>query len=117
MKYIIRAAEETEKSQGDCISREALKKHKVYSEERREYIVPVYNIDNAPTVEPKRPQGEWIPCTKTGMPLTEFGRMTGEKWYGFKCSNPKCNYIYKGNALTESPFCQKCGADMKGGKE
>ena len=33
------------------ISREALKKHKVYSLERHEYVVPVYNIDNAPTVE------------------------------------------------------------------
>lgn len=81
MKYIIRAAEETEKSQGDCISREALKKHKVYSEERREYIVPVYNIDNAPTVEQnwkfyfehgykqaerdlKRTQDRWIPVSE-----------------------------------------------------
>lgn len=68
-------------------------------------------IDNAPTVS-ERPKGEWIECTKSGMPLTEYGRMTGEKWYGFKCS--RCNFIYKGNALIESPFCQKCGADMKG---
>lgn len=35
---------------GDCISREALKEHKVYSEERHEYVVPVYNIDNAQAV-------------------------------------------------------------------
>ena len=35
----------------DLISREALKKHKVYSKERHEYVVPVYNIDNAPSVE------------------------------------------------------------------
>ena len=34
----------------DLISREALKKHKVYSEERHEYVVPVYNIDNGPTI-------------------------------------------------------------------
>ncbi len=59
-----------------------------------------------------RPQGKWIECTKSGMPLTEYGRMTGEKWYGFKCS--QCNFIYKGNALVECPFCQKCGADMRG---
>ncbi len=89
-------------------------------------------IDNAPTVAvdnysmgyqdgvrkvlSERPQGEWIECTKSGMPLTEYGRMTGEKWYGFKCS--QCNFIYKGNALIESPFCQKCGANMwKGGVE
>lgn len=56
-------------------------------------------------------KGEWVECTKSGMPLTEYGRMTGEKWYGFKCS--RCNYIYKGNALVESPFCQKCGANME----
>ena len=63
----------------------------------------------------ERLQGKWIECTKSGMPLTEYGRMTGEKWYGFKCS--QCKFIYKGNALVESPFCQKCGADMRGDKE
>ena len=62
--------------------------------------------------ELERPQGEWVECTKSGMPLTEYGRMTGEKWYGFKCS--QCNFIYKGNALIESPFCPNCGADMRG---
>lgn len=63
-----------------------------------------------PTIEPKR--GEWIPCTKGGLPLTELSRREGQKWYGYKCS--KCNFIYKGNALTESPFCQNCGTNMKG---
>lgn len=58
-----------------------------------------------------RPQGEWIPCTKGGLPLTELGRRERQKWYGYKCS--KCNFIYKGNALTESPFCQNCGARME----
>jgi hypothetical protein len=62
-----------------------------------------------------RQQGEWIECTKSGMPLTGYGRMMGEKWYGFKCS--RCKFIYKGNALVESPFCQKCGADMRGKEE
>ena len=54
--------------------------------------------------------GRWVPCTKTGMPLTEYGRHQGEKWFGYKCS--ECNMIYKGNALTESPYCQHCGAKM-----
>lgn len=62
-----------------------------------------------------RPKSEWIECTKSGMPLTEYGRMTGEKWYGFKCS--QCNFIYKGNALIDSPFCQKCGADTRKGED
>ena len=59
-----------------------------------------------------RPQGEWTPCTKKGLPLTELGRRERQVWYGYKCS--KCNFIYKGNALTESPFCQNCGRRMKG---
>lgn len=54
--------------------------------------------------------GRWILCTKTGMPLTEYGRCQGEKWFGYKCS--ECNAIYKGNALMESPYCQRCGAKM-----
>ena len=59
----------------------------------------------------EQPTGKWIECTKSGMPLTEYGRIMGEKWYGFKCS--RCNYIYKGNALVESPYCQECGARME----
>lgn len=62
--------------------------------------------------EADRKEGEWIPCTKEGLPLTELGRKEKQKWYGYKCS--KCNFIYKGNALTESPFCQNCGKKMKG---
>ena len=42
---------ESKRPQGDLISREALKEHKVYSEERHEYVVPVYNIDNAQAVD------------------------------------------------------------------
>jgi hypothetical protein len=119
----------------DLISREALKKELHNFFDGKVINEPTYilrdvfcHIDNAPT-EPlpdfkegykqaiidgktnySRPQGEWIECTKSGMPLTEYGRMTGEKWYGFKCS--QCNFIYKGNALIESPYCQKCGAKM-----
>ena len=44
------------------IDADALKKTKVYSEERREYIVAVFNIDNAPTVE-ERPHGECKTCS------------------------------------------------------
>ena len=56
--------------------------------------------------------GRWIPCTKNGLPLSEMAYRDGQKWYGYKCSN--CNFIYKGNALTESPYCKKCGARMEG---
>ena len=61
-------------------------------------------------IKPK--QGEWIPCSKEGLALTELMRREGRKWYGYKCSN--CNFIYKGNALLEFNFCPNCGCAMKG---
>ena len=72
-------------------------------------------LSKAPKPKVEQPQGKWIECTKSGMPLTEYGRMTGEKWYGFKCS--QCNFIYKGNALIESPFFLYFGATMIGTPE
>ena len=60
----------------------------------------------------ERKRGEWIPCTKQGLALSEMMRIEGKKWYGYKCS--QCNFIYKGCALTQSPYCQRCGADMRG---
>lgn len=70
----------------------------------------IEKIMNAPTIEPQL-TGQWIPCTKNGLPLSEMAYREGQKWYGYKCSN--CNFIYKGNALTESPYCKKCGARME----
>ena len=63
-----------------------------------------------------RPHGEWWACTKEGLPLTDLQcRCEPKKWYGFKCSH--CTFIYKGNALTQSPYCQNCGADMREGEK
>lgn len=67
-------------------------------------------IDIIQQSQPQR-TGQWIPCTKNGLPLSEMAYRDGQKWYGYKCSN--CNFIYKGNALTESPYCKKCGARME----
>ena len=39
----------SEVDEHDLISRSELKKHKVRSTERHEYVVPVYDIDNAPS--------------------------------------------------------------------
>ena len=80
---------------GDCISREALKEHKVYSEERHEYVVPVYNIDNAPPVE-ARPQGEWL-----------FKHNSSDIW----CSVCDENFNEIPQAFN---FCPNCGAEMRG---
>ncbi len=74
---------------------------------------PRWNRVIRKTLEENQPKhGEWIPCDKNGLALTELMRREGRKWYGYRCSN--CNFIYKGNALTECDFCQKCGALMKG---
>jgi hypothetical protein len=67
-------------------------------------------INKVPSAQPQL-TGRWIPCTKNGLPLSEMAYREGQKWYGYKCSN--CNFIYKGNALTESPYCKKCGARME----
>ena len=71
------------------IDANALKEHKYYDETRLEYCVPVYNIDTAPTIEPKR--GEWITKTrhehcdggsiKTPLPIDDndpFGNNDGD---------------------------------------
>lgn len=54
---------------GDLISREALKKAiDDYAEKRQDTLLWQSDIedliDNAPTVEPNRPQGEWIPVSE-----------------------------------------------------
>lgn len=69
-------------------------------------------LNDAPSIDIEPKRGEWIPCTKSGLALTELMRREGQKWYGYRCSN--CNHIYKGNALTDCNFCPNCGAKMKG---
>ena len=105
----------------DCISREALLEELGEEpfnwndspeefQEVRDYQWFRSLIENAPSVAPQQKVGEWIPCTKTGLPLTEQLRRERAKWFGYKCS--KCNDIYKGNALLECNYCQNCGAKM-----
>ena len=74
----------------------------------------ITKISDLPSAQPQR-TGRWIPCTNNGLPLSEMAYREGQKWYGYKCSN--CNFIYKGNALIESPYCKKCGARMEGENE
>lgn len=68
-------------------------------------------VDDQPTVdiEPFK-RGEWIPCARSGLPLSEQMCREGVKWYGYKCS--VCNNIRKGNALKEAKYCEECGARM-----
>ena len=56
--------------------------------------------------------GEWIPCIKNGLIITELTRKEDVgRWYGYKCS--KCNYIHKGDALIKYNYCPNCGTKMK----
>jgi hypothetical protein len=104
-----------------------LKKHKVYVEERHEYVVPVYDIDNAPTVEldeciiqevlnkrcmtavaneylvalhGTRPQGEWI---------VDYQENEDALFkHGWKC--PVCE---ERNTYGMPPYCMYCGAKLE----
>lgn len=82
------------------------------------------DVDNAPTVEQE--------CYITGAQWNEFmkehkrphgkWKKTGEEYYNWsnhvviKCS--LCGYVKDIPDLTMAPhFCEKCGADMRGGRE
>lgn len=105
------------------IDANALKDHKVYIEDRHEYCVPVFDIDNAPTVEPKR--GEWIPVSER-LPdkcnavlfITEHGfYYVGHYYVAEKChefdgwyaNGITTNTVTHWMPLPEPP----CGADMR----
>jgi len=58
--------------------------------------VPLYQINNAPTVE-ERPKGEWI--------------YIDNDWGTFQCDQCKKHSSINYN------YCPNCGADMRGDKE
>lgn len=116
----------------DCISREAVKAKKVYSRERREFVVPVAEIDWLPAADINAILAENDTMRKQ---LAQIGKKTGDKmddvrpvvrahWIEtapinketgvpffvnkphFKCSN--CGSIdFPWN------YCHNCGAVMK----
>lgn len=103
------------------IDADVLKKCKVYSYGRREYVVPVYFIDNAKTVIPE----DFINSYEEGYEKAkkDFERPTG-KWHarrnkyysggGYYFCN-KCNQRFSFGAyfeLNRENFCPHCGANM-----
>lgn len=86
------ARKEFERPQGDCISRKALladfKERNIWSKD----IVEA--INNAQTVEPTRPKGEWTYHTDGYIAF-------------YTCS--KCS----GFGDIQDKFCKHCGADMR----
>ena len=99
----------------DLISREALRKdiehlHNVYAENKEWFYTDVLNhIDNAPTVEPERPKGEWIKVKEERMSID----MSGEIATRYKCSECGRMITILPSKLADYPFCH-CGAEMKG---
>ena len=86
----------------DLISRSALKKAIMYGDVtdtwEELYDSVLHEIDNAPTVEPKKPQAKWTEdgdCSKCGKSRLSNGWGRGVK----------------------SAFCPWCGADMGEGAE
>lgn len=112
----------------DLISRTELKKCaipcQIHNGALTDLCVPLYQIDNAPTVDLwemrqeatenalkkaevlyKRPQGEWIEIPVKRDLLYN----TGIKY--------TCSICGKGNCYGKPPFCMYCGADMRGKEE
>lgn len=109
-----------ETTEGDCISREDLKKAIEEVEDNYDGYEPndlgkfmnkVYDlIDNAPTVE-ARPKGEWEVDLKT------YDKQHRTVFYCCSICGHKENCIIEKTASEQNPFCKICGADMRGGAE
>lgn len=101
----------------DCVSRQAAKNKKVYSEERHEYVIPVAEIDWMPSAQPERKKGRWIP-------VDSYSAFGGDEATWIAHGNPVAFYYcseckeeaYAGEdgepLLTD--YCPNCGAYMRG---
>lgn len=95
---------------GDCISRSALKEELENPSDKHYLSKSILDlvfkrIDNAPTVEPERPQGEWI------------YKLTWDNVHKSRTCN-KCGYHEVVFPNEADLFCPNCGAEMrKGGAE
>ena len=63
--------------------------------------IPIIDIENAPTIEPKRDTGEWIPYTY----------VAPDDWYQDKEIRYRCSKCCV-EVINKSNFCPDCGAKM-----
>lgn len=77
------------------IDADALKRKKIRSSERCEWVVPVAEIDWMPTIEPEQKTGKWYDCGSLSCRCNQCG-----------CKNTK-----------ETNYCPHCGAKMENGGE
>ena len=84
-----------------CIDADALKPDADYYEGDY-WAVSIVQIHNAPTIEPERKKGRWIP---------EFNGMFKGGAYWFKCS--ECERIVPGVRNGGWNYCPNCGAKME----
>ena len=79
----------------DFVLRSMVKAKRVYSFERHEYVVPVYDIDNIPSHNVKLVvKGKWIDDGSGCVVCSECGEE--HEWDTFRAN-----------------FCDNCGADMR----
>ena len=81
--------------------------------------IAIEKICEAPTIEPERKRGKWIPTTYRYVPLKDGSLNTKMIWIdatepddieGMKCS--ECGTVFD---FTEARnWCSECGADMRG---
>lgn len=105
-----------ERPQGDLISRSEAEKLGATCLARRNengQLEAIISLDNAPTII-------WCSETSDGLPLMDLRPRPQGEWITDDFHNTicnKCGGIRRDNRVEYIAFCNKCGADMKGGAE
>lgn len=83
---------------GDALIKKAYDEAKGMAEPYDDFGMLVeWLVDKAPTIEPERKTGKWIPRLE-------------EEWYGDQAECPLCGHV----TIDVGNFCPNCGADMRG---
>ena len=86
----------------DCISREHLLS-KVYDMDNDNLVVDIKDIENAPSVEPSRAEGEWV-----GYEIPSECSVCGHHWDEYVSGQE----LWHDGSVPN--YCPNCGAKMRG---